>query len=145
MKMANTQMKSSRKTKVRARVRTSTPREKRRPSLWTKISRRIPLHARKALRPLVLRAPLLLLRAPRPRQLRVARRPLHRPTHHRLLRLLHNLLRSRLCHINCKGLTNNLVKSPVCRVADVITDSVDRKSTRLNSSHSGESRMPSSA
>ena len=29
--------------------------------------------------------------------------------------------------------------------ADGISDEVDRKSTRLNSSHSGESRMPSSA
>ena len=79
---------------------------------------------RRALRPLVLRSPLLLLRAPRPRQLRVAHRPLPRPTHHRLLRLLHNLLRSQLYRINYKGLTNNLVRSPVCRVADVITDSV---------------------
>ena len=34
----------------------------------------------------------------------------------------------------------------VCAVmADVLASAVDRKSTRLNSSHSGESRMPSSA
>ena len=31
------------------------------------------------------------------------------------------------------------------RTADVSPDQEDRKSTRLNSSHSGESRMPSSA
>ena len=141
VKIAKTQMKSSRQTKVKARARTSTPRKKSHPSLWTKISRQIPLHGRKALRPLVLRVPrprLLRaprprqlrvprprqLRAPRPRQLRAARRPLHRATHRHLLRLLHNLLRSRLCRTNCKGLTNNSVKSPVCRVADVITGSV---------------------
>ena len=31
------------------------------------------------------------------------------------------------------------------QACDILTDSVDRKSTRLNSSHSDRSRMPSSA
>ena len=34
---------------------------------------------------------------------------------------------------------------PVHNPTQVYTDTTDRKSTRLNSSHSGESRMPSSA
>ena len=124
VKIAKTQMKSSRKTKMKARLRTSTPRKKNRAILWTKISWRIPFRRRKVPSPLVLRAPRpRLLRAPRPRLLRVARRPLHRATHHHLLRLLHNLLRLQLCCTNCEGPTNNSVKSPVCRVADVITGS----------------------
>ena len=44
------------------------------------------------------------------------------------------------------GLTLSLFLPDVLDQAKAwITDTVDRKSTRLNSSHSGESRMPSSA
>ena len=35
--------------------------------------------------------------------------------------------------------------APNCPAADFIMEDIDRKSTRLNSSHSGQSRMPSSA
>ena len=43
-----------------------------------------------------------------------------------------------------------VLNSGICREGDAVTDlpasaAADRKSTRLNSSHSGESRMPSSA
>ena len=42
-------------------------------------------------------------------------------------------------------LIDTLVKSGVERIYAVTGDSLDRKSTRLNSSHANESRMPSSA
>ena len=43
------------------------------------------------------------------------------------------------------GLSQTDAKSAVEAVFDGITNGIDRKSTRLNSSHSSVSRMPSSA
>ena len=45
--------------------------------------------------------------------------------------------------INTKELADKLVKNAAVKEGDVVL--VDRKSTRLNSSHSRASRMPSSA
>ena len=44
-----------------------------------------------------------------------------------------------------KTATNEQYKYPRGRADENYTLVIDRKSTRLNSSHSGESRMPSSA
>ena len=51
-----------------------------------------------------------------------------------------------ICHDTISNLRNENVKL-IAKVEklNVCDDSLDRKSTRLNSSHSGESRMPSSA
>ena len=56
------------------------------------------------------------------------------------------MLRQMVYHANDAVLNEDRMKcKDLCYEFNIVKPSQDRKSTRLNSSHSGQSRMPSSA